>query len=179
MGAVVGDDQTLWKTVPGFFTPDTPLYTENGGEPLKGKRDYAPAKNLLAESGYKNEPVVLLVATDVGITKAQGDVTADLLKQIGMNVDYQALDWGTVGQRRAKKEKPSEGGWNIFHTWHAGADCVNPAPYTAFDAGGDKAWFGWPNSPQIQEGIAAWYDAPDLDAEKQAIATLNQEAMDF
>ena len=78
-----------------------------------------------------------------------------------MNVDYQALDWGTVGARRAKKEKPAEGGWNIFHTWHAGADCVNPAPYTALDAGGPTAWFGWPNSQPVEDGIAAWYDAPD------------------
>ncbi len=178
MGAVVGDDQTLWKTVPGFFTPDTPLYTESGGEPLKGKRDYELAKTLLAEAGYKGEPVVLLVATDVGITKAQGDVTADLLKRIGMNVDYQALDWGTVGQRRAKKDKPSEGGWNIFHTWHAGADCVNPAPYIALNASGETAWFGWPKSELVQQKSDAWYDAPDLTAEKAAIAELNKAAMD-
>lgn len=178
MGAVVGDDETLWKTLPGFFTPDTPLYTENGGEPLKGKRDYALAKKLLAEAGYKNEPIVLLVATDVPIVKAQGDVTADLLKRIGMNVDYQALDWGTVGQRRAKKEPPSEGGWNIFHTWHAGADCVNPAPYTAIDASGPTAWFGWPQSELVQEKIGAWYEATDLAGEKQAIAELNKAAMD-
>ena len=178
MGAVVGDDQNLWKTVPGFFTPDTPLYSENGGEPLKGKRDYAAAKKLLAEAGYKGEPVVLLVATDVSITKAQGDVTADLLKRIGMNVDYQALDWGTVGQRRAKKEKPSEGGWNIFHTWHAGADCVNPAPYIALNASGPTAWFGWPKSDLVQEKIESWYAAPDLAGEKQATAEINKAAMD-
>jgi peptide/nickel transport system substrate-binding protein len=178
MGAVVGDDTTLWKTLPGFFTPGTPLYSENGGEPLKGKRDYDQAKKLLAEAGYKNEPIILLVATDVPITKAEGDVTADLLKRIGMNVQYQALDWGTVGQRRASKEPPDKGGWNIFHTWHAGADCVNPAPYTALDASGDTAWYGWPNSPLVQEKIAAWYAAPDLVAEKAAIAELNKAAMD-
>jgi peptide/nickel transport system substrate-binding protein len=178
MGAVVGDDPSLWKTLPGFFTPDTPLYTEFGGEALKGRRDYELARKLLAESGYRNEPVVLLVATDVPIIKAQGDVTADLLKRIGVNVQYQALDWGTVGQRRAKKDPPSEGGWNIFHTWHAGADCVNPAPYTALDCGGDKAWFGWPNSPEVEARIADWYAAPDLAAEKQAIAELNKAAMD-
>jgi peptide/nickel transport system substrate-binding protein len=178
MGAVVGEDQELWKTLPGFFTPDTPLYTEAGGEPLKGKRDYDQAKKLLAEAGYKNEPIVLLVATDVAITKAQGDVTADLLSRIGMNVQYNALDWGTVGQRRAKKEPPSEGGWHIFHTWHAGADCVNPAPYTALDCSGDTAWFGWPKSELVQEKIAAWYAAPDLSAEKQAIAELDKAAMD-
>jgi peptide/nickel transport system substrate-binding protein len=177
MGAVVGDE-TLWKTLPGYFTPDTPLYTEFGGEALKGKRDYELAKKLLAEAGYKNEPVILLVATDVAITKAEGDVTADLLKKIGMNVQYQALDWGTVGQRRASKEPPDKGGWNIFHTWHAGADCVNPAPYTALDASGDTAWFGWPKSELVQAKIAEWYTAPDLAAEKKVIAELNKAAMD-
>ncbi len=178
MSAVVGDDHALWKTVPGFFTPDTPLYSENGGEPLKGERKYDEAKKLLAEAGYKGEKVVLLVATDVAITKAQGDVTADLLKRIGMNVDYQSLDWGTVGQRRAKKEAPSEGGWNIFHTWHAGADCVNPAPYIALDASGDTAWFGWPKSEAVQEKITAWYNAPDIAAEKTTISELNKAAME-
>ena len=178
MRAVVGDDETLWKEVPGYFTPDTPLYTEAGGEPLKGERKYAEAKKLLAEAGYKGEPIVLLVATDVGITKAQGDVTADLLGKIGMKVDYTALDWGTVGQRRAKKEKPSEGGWHIFHTWHAGADCVNPAPYIALDASGDTAWFGWPRSDEVQAKIAAWYAAPDLAAEKKAVEDINRAAME-
>ncbi|HEY4043296.1 MAG TPA: ABC transporter substrate-binding protein [Rhodopila sp.] len=178
MIALVGDDQTLWKTLPGYFTPDTPLYTETGGEPLKGNRDYDLARRLLAESGYKNEPIILLVATDMAITKAQGDVTADLLQRIGMNVQYQALDWGTVGQRRASKAPPDKGGWNIFHTWHAGADCVNPAPYIALDCSGDTAWFGWPKSDLVQEKIAAWYAAPDFAGEKTAIAQVNKAAMD-
>jgi peptide/nickel transport system substrate-binding protein len=179
MEAVVGDDTTLWKTLPSYFTPDTPLYTENGGDLLKGKRDYEGAKKLLAEAGYKGEPISLLVATDVAITKAQGDVTADLLKRCGMNVKYEALDWGTVGQRRASKEPPDKGGWNIFHTWHAGADCVNPAPYTALDCTGPTAWFGWPKSDLVQSKIAEWYSAPDLAAEKKAISELNKAAMDF
>ena len=177
MRAVVGDDETLWKRLPSFFTPGTPVYSEEGGDLLKGPRRYDEAKRLLAEAGYKGEKIVLCVATDVHITKAQGDVTADLLGKIGMNVDYQALDWGTVGARRAKKDPPSQGGWHIFHTWHAGADCLNPGPYTALDAGGDKAWFGWPKSDAVQQGIATWYEAPDLAAEKAAIASLNRAAM--
>ena len=96
MRALVGDDTSLWKPLPGFFTPDTPLYTEAGGEILKGKRDLVGAKKLLAESGYAGQPVTCLVAQDQPITKAQGDVTAELLKRLGMNVDYAAIDWGTV-----------------------------------------------------------------------------------
>jgi peptide/nickel transport system substrate-binding protein len=182
MTAVVGDDTSLWKELPGFFTPGTPLYTEAGGEPLKGKRDYEGAKKLLAEAGYKGEKIVLLVATNVSITKAEGDVTADLLGKIGMNVDYQALDWGTVGQRRASKEPIDKGGWNIFHTWHAGADCINPAPYNALDASGPNSttcWFGWPHSDAVQQTIADWYAAPDAAAEKKAIDDCNKASMDF
>ncbi len=179
MRALVGDDEALWKTLPSYFTPGTASYSDAGGEILKGPRRYDEAKKLLAEAGYKGEKIVLCVATDIAITKAQGDVTADLLGKIGMNVDYQAIDWGTLGARRAKKDPPNAGGWNIFHTWHAGADCINPAPYTAFDAGGDKAWFGWPKSDAVQAGIAKWYDAPDAAAEKAAMAELNKTAMDF
>jgi peptide/nickel transport system substrate-binding protein len=179
MQAVVGDDATLWKPLPSFFTPGTSLYTEAGGEYLKGPRKYDEAKQLLKDAGYNGEKIVLVVGTDQPIVKAEGDVTADLLGRIGMNVDYVAVDWGTVGTLRAKKDPPGKGGWNIFHTWHAGADCVNPAPYTALITTGEKAWFGWPKSDKITGLIADWYAAPDLEAEKKAIVDINRASMDF
>jgi peptide/nickel transport system substrate-binding protein len=173
MQAVVGDNPDLWKPLPSFFTPGTPFYTEAGGDILKGPRNYDAAKKLLSDAGLLGSKVTLLVATDVAITKAEGDVTNELLKKIGFEVDYVSTDWGTVGARRAKKDPPSQGGWNIFHTWHAGADCINPAPYTALDSSGDTAWFGWPKSDEVQKDIAAWYDAPDAAAEKAAMAAID------
>jgi peptide/nickel transport system substrate-binding protein len=178
MRAVVGDDPALWKACPSFFTPGTSLYTTEGGAILEGPRKYDAAKSLLKEAGYNGEKVALMVATDVAITKAEGDVTADLLSRIGVNVDYQALDWGTVGARRTKKDPVAQGGWNIFHTWHAGADCINPAAYTALQASGDNAWFGWPKSDAVQAGIAEWYDAKDLAGEKLALVHTNKAAFD-
>lgn len=178
MQAVVGEDTNLWKACPSFFTPGTSMYTEEGGEILKGPRDYEGAKKLLKEAGYNGEKIRLIVPTDVAITKAEGEVTADLLQKIGMNVDYVATDWGTTGTIRAKKDSVDKGGWNIFHTWHAGADCINPAPYTALDAGGDKAWFGWPKSDAVQKGIADWYEAPDETAEKKAIVDINKASFE-
>jgi peptide/nickel transport system substrate-binding protein len=178
MRSLVGDDTSLWKPLPGFFTPDTPLYSEEGGEILKGKRDIAAARKLLAESGYSGQPVTCLVAQDQPITKAQGDVTADLLKQMGMNVDFVATDWGTVGSRRAQKTAPGQGGWQVFHTWHAGADCVNPAVYNALRANGDKAWFGWPTSAAVEKEVFAWFDAKNLDEEKATVGRLNRAALE-
>lgn len=178
MRALVGDDEKLWKALPGYFTPDTPLYNEEGGEILK-RRSLEAAKKLLAESGYKGEPVTCVVAQDQTITKAFGEVTADLLKKIGFNVDFVATDWGTTGTRRASKAPPGQGGWNMFHTWHAGADCINPAAYTAIRANGDKAWFGWPNAPKVEADIVEWFDAKNLDEEKTAMKKLNRDALDY
>ena len=179
MRALVGDEASLWRPLPGYFTPGTPLYNEEGGEILKGPRDLEAAKRLLGESGYSGAPVTCLVAQDQPITKAFGDVTADLLKRLGMNVDFKAIDWGTVGARRAQKSPPGQGGWQMFHTWHAGADCINPAPYTALRANGNAAWFGWPDSPQLEAEIASWFVAKSLAEEQAAMRRINKAALDF
>jgi len=177
MRAIVGTDDALWKPLPGFFTPGTPGYTEAGGDILKGPRDLDAAKRLLSEGGYAGEPVTCLVAQDQPITKSQGDVTADLLRRLGMNVDFVATDWGTVGQRRAMKNPPGQGGWGMFHTWHAGADTVNPAAYNALRATGERAWFGWPESAEVEAGVAEWFAAPNAAAEKAAMDKVNAAAM--
>ena len=178
MRALIGNDNALWKPLPGYFTPGTPGYTEAGGDILKGPRDMDAAKRLLEEGGYKGEPVICVVAQDLPTTKAQGDITADLLKRMGMNVDFVATDWGTTGQRRAMKNPPDQGGWSMFHTWHAGADCVNPAAYDAVRATGDTAWFGWPKSDAVEAGVAEWFAAPDAAAEKVAMDKVNTAAID-
>lgn len=177
--AMVGDDKNLWTPLPSYFTPGTPFSTTAGGEILEGKRDYAAATKLIEEAGQKGAKVVLLVPQDVAIAKAEGDITADMLKKIGFDVDYQAIDWGTMGARRAKKDPPDKGGWNAFFTWHAGADCVNPAANIGIVTSGDKAWFGWPKNDAIQAKIDAWYDAPTPDAEKALIVDINRMSMQF
>src|SRR6266478_5799460 len=116
MRALVGDDPALWKPLPGFFTPGTPLYTEAGGEILKGPRNLDAAKKLLAESKYAGEPVTLMAAQDLAHMKIWGDVTVDLLKRLDMKVDFAAVDWGTLIARRMQKSPPRQGGWQMFVT---------------------------------------------------------------
>jgi peptide/nickel transport system substrate-binding protein len=179
MRAVVGSDDALWKALPSFFTPDTPFYTEAGGDILKGPRNIEGARRLLAESGYNGQPITVLVGTDQAPLNAMGQVTNALLRSLGMNVDYVATDWGTVGQRRAQRTPPGQGGWHIFHTWHAGADCITPASYSAIRTHGDGAWFGWPNNADIERAIATWFDAPDQATEKAAMEQVNRLSMEF
>jgi peptide/nickel transport system substrate-binding protein len=173
------DDNSLWKPLPGFFTPGTPLYTEDGGEILKGPRNFEAAKRLLAESGYSGQPVTCLVAQDIAMFKAWGEVTADLLKRLGMNVDFVATDNGTVGARMFQKSPPGQGGWQMHHAAHPGVDCINPAANKAVRANGDDALVGWPYSPKVEAEIAAWFDAKTLDEEKTVVRRLNKAALDY
>jgi peptide/nickel transport system substrate-binding protein len=175
MRSVAGDDTNIWRTSASFFTPGTPLYTEAGGEVLKGPRNIEGAKRLLREAGYTNQPITVLVAQDQAPLKAMGEVTNALLRSIGMNVDFVATDWGTVGQRRASKSPPGEGGWHVFHTWHAGADCTNPATQIQIRANGDGAWFGWPKDDAVEAARDRWFEATTIEQEKEAVAQMNRE----
>ena len=171
------DDDNLWRPMRGFFTPGTPLYNEEGGEILKGPRNFDAARRLLVESGYAGQPIICLVAQDISFVKAFGDVTADVLKHLGVNVDYVAVDWGTLVARRAQKAAPGQGGWQMFVTNTTGTDSINPS-ISWMRANGEKASFGWPNIPQVETEIAAWYDANTLEEEKTIVRPLNKVALD-
>jgi peptide/nickel transport system substrate-binding protein len=84
-------------------------------------------KKALEVAGYQGEKVVFMVATDQPVPNALSNAAFDMLKRVGMNVDYQATDWGTVVQRRASTKPPTEGGWNLFVTGFAGLDFFSPA----------------------------------------------------
>lgn len=177
MQAYVGDDDQLWKPLPSYFSLGSPLYNEEGGDILKGKRDLDAARRLLAASGYAGQPIVSMAAQDAANHKAWGDVTADLLARLGVNVDYAAVDWGTVVQRRAQKIPPSNGGWHLFHSLFFGVDCVDPTS-KIIRANGDKAFFGWPDIPDIETEVTAWYDAKSLEEEKAVARRLNKVAFE-
>jgi peptide/nickel transport system substrate-binding protein len=68
---------------------------------------------------------VLIVATEQ-FTKPLSDVAADVLKRVGMDVDYQAVDTGTLLQRRASLKPPAEGGWNLLASTFPGLVVVEP-----------------------------------------------------
>jgi peptide/nickel transport system substrate-binding protein len=174
MHAFFGDDERMWRPLPGFFTPGTPLYTEEGGEILKGPRKLDAAKRLLAESGYAGQAVTRPAPQDLANAKVWSDVSADLLKSLGFHVDLVAADWGTVIARRAQKP----GSWHMYPTGHPGVDCANPATNKAVRAYGDEAFFGWPSSREVEAEVAAWFDAKTIDEEKMAVHRLNKAALD-
>lgn len=126
MTAVAGTDRSMWRDKVGFFPPGSPLASDVGMQVLEGPRDLAKVKRELIAAGYKNEKIVVMVATDFPVLNAMGQVGADMLQKVGMNVDLQATDWGSVVQRRASRKPPAEGGWSVFFTSFGGIDQFTP-----------------------------------------------------
>lgn len=178
MRAIMGNEETLWRRLPGFFTPETPMYTEAGGEVLAGPRDISRARRLITEAGQMGSKVVLLTATDIPIHAAQARVTAALFETLGFTVENVATDWGTVVRRRASMAAPELGGWNAFHTWHSGVDHISPAAYSALRTNGVHAWFGWPENATIETLRDAWMQAETLDDQKRIVEELQRAALD-
>ena len=175
MTAAAGEDRTLWQEGVGLFTPDTPMASQAGMAALLGKRDLAKVKADLAAAGYRGERIVMLGAVDYPAINGIALVGSDLLKQLGMNVDYQSMDWGTTIQRRSNKGPNDKGGWNIFFTYLTGTNNFDPAAHLGLRANGDKAWFGWPDNPRIEALRADWFEARDRAEQQRLCAEMQTE----
>jgi peptide/nickel transport system substrate-binding protein len=178
MTAMMGEETSLWSAPCGFFPPISPLASDAGMAALTGKRDYAAVKKALETAGYQGEKVVLMGATDQPTNYPLAEVAADMLKRVGMNVDYQATDWGTVVQRRALTKPPADGGWNLFCTGFSGLDFFTPASHLPLRGNGKGAWFGWPTDAKSEALRDAWFNAPDLAAQKKIGAEIQLQAFD-
>ena len=154
------------------------MSSEVGAEPLKGSRDFDKAKKLIQESGYKGEKIVIISATDQPIVHSQSLITTDLLRKLGLNVELQAGDWGTLITRRTSKEPVEKGGWSIFHTWWVGPDMISPASMAMVTLG-EKSWIGWPADPKLEELRQAWFNTTDSASGKRAADAVQREAFRF
>jgi peptide/nickel transport system substrate-binding protein len=176
MEAVAGAEPSLIKTDVGIFVPGTPMASTVGVEITRGPKDYKKLKQDLIAAGYKGEKVVILAASTIPTIWAEAQVASDTLQKIGFNTDFQSLEWGMVVARRASQEPIEKGGWNIFYTYLGGFGNISPAPNITFLGTGTKGnWFGWPTDEKMEALRAAWYDAPDLAAQKKLCEEMQEE----
>ncbi|HEY4043018.1 MAG TPA: ABC transporter substrate-binding protein [Rhodopila sp.] len=176
MTAVAGTDPSGWRDKVGYFPPGSPLASDVGMQALEGPRDLEKVKKELIAAGYKGEKVVVMVASDLPVVNAMGQVGVDMLQKVGMNVDVQVTDWGSVVQRRASRKPPDQGGWNVFFTAFGGIDQFTPAGHLPLRANGTDGWFGWPTDPKLEELRGAWFAAPDVAAQKKIGEAIQAEA---
>ena len=176
MQSFMGDDATSYTAPIGCFLKGTAYENDAGMDIVGGKKSDADVKAMLKEAGYAGERVVLMHPTDQPFYDAMSQVCGARLKQVGINLDDQAMDWGTVVQRRAKRDPLDKAGWSLFCTSFPGADYVDPLAAPGMRTNGAKGWYGAPDIPRIEALREAWIDSADM-PEKKRLAREIQAAV--
>lgn len=174
MQAVSGPDRALWADGVGYFCPGTPLASSAGMDAMTGSLE--AGRRAIEAAGYKGERVMLMVPTDIPSVLALAEVTADLFRKLGLNLDAQTMDWGTAVQRRTNMEPPDRGGWSVFQTSWSGLDHVNPAGHPFLRGNGRAAAPGWAVSPTLEMLRDQWLQATDLAAQKALAERMQAQA---
>lgn len=177
--AQVGDPE-YYKACGAIFGCGTPFESSKGAV-LLNKPDINKAKQMLKDAGYKGEKIVILQPTDVAIVAPLGPVTAQALRNIGMNVDLQSMDWQTMVLRRANSGPIDQGGWNIFHTAQAVAELMNPISNNYVRGKGvkDGGFFGWPADPEMERLRAAFARESDPAKQKELAQAVHDRAYEM
>jgi peptide/nickel transport system substrate-binding protein len=175
MIAAMGDDPATWRAPMGYFLPGSKSANDAGMEFVRKKHSIDEVRRMLDEAKYGGETIAFLHPTDQIAYDAFSSVVVDAFRKVGLKIDEQSLDWGTVVQRRPSKAPLDKGGWSMFPAGAPGPEYVDPLLSNTLRSNGAKAWFGWPDDPVLEAAYEAWIDAPN-DAERYKQATAFQAA---
>jgi peptide/nickel transport system substrate-binding protein len=131
---------------------------------------HTAVKKALEAAGYEGEWVVLIVPTDRYTGKALRDVTGEMLKWVGMDVDYQTTDWGRVAQRRALTKPAAEG------VGTSSAPVFRPRLPDPGQPSSVALQRNWLDDAKIEALREAWFNAPDLAAHKTICEEIQLQA---
>ncbi len=154
MGLVSKPNQSL-------VYPFSPYYQGDAMKPYYDQKDPAKAKKLLAQAGYKGEPIVLQTSTNYPSFRDAILVLGEEMKAAGMNVKVDVVDWTT----NASNMQRGTGTWNVSTTGFCSNPLLGPQQwrvmlYTFPHVQGDKvldaAYDKFYTSLDLKDRVAAW-----------------------
>lgn len=169
---IVGNPE-YYRTCHSFITCGT-TYQDDTGKEIISNYDPKKAYEMMKAAGYKDEPIYVLAATDHHTITPATQVLLNAMRKAGLNVNAVSMDWGSVVARRSSREKPEDGGWNIFVTTSAGPTATNPALNTWLGAGCKGANVGWPCDEQLEK-LRSDFAFARTTEERKAVAKKIQE----
>lgn len=136
--------------------------------------DIERARELLEESGYDGEPVLLFHVTDLTSMSSIPLVMGQQLSEAGFNVQLQSIDFMTMLSRRANRGPVAEGGWSIFVTsWH-NTEIQDPIRNLMVAAGGEDDYAGWADVPELEAAVQEFLVAGSEDERVEIAAEIQR-----
>ena len=161
MTAAMGTDASLFRAPVGYFLPETPSANDAGMQAVRQRPGPEAIRRMLQEAGYAGERILSLHPTDQTFYDAFTSVAVAAWRAVGLNIDDQSMDWGTIVQRRTSMEPLEKGGWSVFPSGFPAAEYRDPVFASNLRGNGRQAWFGWPDDPEVERMREAWMDGTD------------------
>jgi peptide/nickel transport system substrate-binding protein len=178
MKATFGNEK-YYRGCGSIFACNTPTENDANTDWFKGGQNIDRARQLFREAGYDGRPVVLLSASNVQHMTNAGLLYQQWLRAAGVNVELVTSDWGGVVARRANRNPPDQGGWNIFFTSASGNAYSNPVSLAGHASNGTNAWFGWPTDEKNEQLRDAWAAAATPEERMAAARAMQENAWNY
>ncbi|MBO1078247.1 ABC transporter substrate-binding protein [Roseomonas haemaphysalidis] len=171
-------DAAYFQACNSFFVCGSPNGTTAGAE------DFGPnlarARQLLAEAGYKGEPIRMPATRDISYMGPMAEVASDAMRQAGLNVQVEWSDWASVVSRTTNQGAPDAGGWNIYVSGMPGVLAWTPSTNIFAAMPCDRSNLaGWPCDEEVEALRTRYANAPTaerpaiLDALQRRLAVVN------
>jgi len=136
------------------------------------------AKKALKASGYDGSQIVQFHATNSATIGPLSEVLTRVLRNIGFNVQAEAMDFQTFTRKRLTQSPPSQGGWNIALSTWTGPDVVDPVANISLSGAGQKAQWGWLEMPEMEALREKFAKTADMGERKTIAADIQKLAYD-
>ena len=170
MLSAIGPPNT-WKLNCSIYGSGT-VFESDAGCDLYNQDNIERGKELVAESGYNGEPIVILNPNDYSTITPVGPVIKARMEEIGITVDMPGMDWATATSKRLAGE-----GWHIFTSWGTIRNRQNPAFSFMLAGGGTSIGFGYYNET-IDELHQQFLRATDFETQKTIADGMQQAFME-
>lgn len=137
---------------------ESPWYSREGQGPYN-RRDLPLARRLLAEAGYRGQPVRWITSTAFDWAYKPALIAAQQLEEAGFVMDLQVLDWATVLSRRANPDL-----YEVFSTSFIFSPGVDPPIQPVIIS---PTWPGWWTTEEKDRLITRLIWEPDAAARKK------------
>jgi peptide/nickel transport system substrate-binding protein len=137
MRASIGP-RALWRLDSSIMASGHPMWTDSGKE-FYNQKNPERARQLLAEAGYKGEPVRWLTTTEYAYMGTAAVAAKPMLERAGFVVDLQFVDWATLVARRSRPE--------LYDVFITGFSLV---PDPTFLLALSPVWPGWYENRDMQ-----------------------------
>lgn len=177
VNAVAGDDPELQRIGIGVFPPGLPAANDAGLAALKPLLTAEEAGKALRAAGYKGERIVQLAPADYPNVNAASEVLGDLLKRMGVNVDYQSIDWATMSARMQRHDPIESGGFHLHMLAVPGLTLATPMLNGRLRATGTATESGWYKSDRFEDLRREWMDAEQPEQQRALERAMQEEAL--